>query len=97
MKEVCKLFAGPNVANPNLLHLLTGPIEPEIRSVARAFVSLQEARHAADYDLSESFDRLRALTDVQMARQAIADWKAVRGKPNANVFLASLLLLRRWR
>lgn len=95
MKKACEQFAkssGPG----NLAHLVTAPIEPELMRLAAAFVELQEARHAADYDLSESFDRVSVLQTIDQAKKAISDWKIVRNNSNANVFLASLLLHQRW-
>jgi hypothetical protein len=65
--------------------------------VAQTFVSLQQARHDADYDLSEQFDRLDVLQKIADARQAMDDWKSVRKTPHANVFLTSLLFQKRLR
>jgi hypothetical protein len=55
MKETCEKFAKNAVMDAgyakNLLHLLTPPLEPRIRSVAATFVAVQEARHSAGYNL----------------------------------------------
>ena len=64
--------------------------------VATAFADLQEARHQADYDLSEVLTRVDVLQKLALARQAFADWQAIKGTPNAAVFLAALLLQRHW-
>jgi hypothetical protein len=101
MKETCKGFATRNVTNSsnvkNLLHLITPPLEPEIVQMAATFVSLQQARHNADYDLSEQFDRFDVLQKIEDARQAIIGWKRVHKAPHARVFLTALLLQNRWR
>jgi hypothetical protein len=64
--------------------------------IAAAFIELQEGRHKADYDLDETFDRVQVVGYVDQARDAMSKWKSVKGTPNANVFLAALLLHSRW-
>ncbi len=101
MKETCKGFATRSVTDrnnaKNLLHLITPPLEPEIVHVAATFVSLQQARHNADYDLSQQFGRFDVLQKIQDARQAMIGWKRVYKTPHAKVFLTALLLQNRWR
>jgi hypothetical protein len=92
-RSVCENFAK---TNGGIKDLTTDPLEPELTEVAAAFVQLQEARHRADYDLAEIFDRVQVVGYVDQARQAIATWKAIRNTPNANVFLTALLLNNRW-
>lgn len=65
--------------------------------MASAFVELQEARFAADYDVADTFAKLDVLEKIDLVEQAFAAWRAVRQHPNANVFLAALLLNRQWR
>ena len=48
MKNICRSFAGGTLPD-SIIHLQTGPIEPALRRIAKNFVELQEARHAADY------------------------------------------------
>jgi hypothetical protein len=100
MKEACEKFANNAVMNnqyaKNLLHLLAPPLNPLIRSVAATFVTLQELRHSADYNLIESFGRLRVLQIINQARQAMADWAQVRDTEKARVSLTALLLHDRW-
>jgi len=69
---------------------------PDLKSVASAFVSLQEARHTADYDLSRTFRRQEALDLVESARQAFQAWERVRRLDDARVYLACFLLWKRW-
>ena len=76
--------------------LLSQPVEPEISVVATTFIELQEMRHAADYDLAQTFDRLTVLTLIEQTKDAMSGWRKVRNTANANVFLASLLLNSRW-
>lgn len=94
MQEVCKQFGGGSPKQPTarLLH----PVEPQLRQVALAFVELQAARHAADYDLSVSFDRIDVLQKVAQVRSAFSNWRSIRTSANATVFLAALLLQKQW-
>ena len=64
--------------------------------IAAAFIELQEVRHKADYDVNETFDRVQVVGYVDQAREAMSKWKAIKNTPNANVFLAALLLHSRW-
>jgi hypothetical protein len=73
------------------------PLEPEFNRIANAFVELQEARHTADYDAGTPFDRNDVLQKIDLAERAFSDWDTVKNRPNANVFLAALLLNSYWR
>jgi hypothetical protein len=99
MKQVCQQFQGGHVGalSAAVQALMNGPMEPELAMIAEAFVELQEARHKADYDTTEVFSRADVLSAIDLATQSFAAWKAVNGKPNANAFLATLLLNRQWR
>jgi uncharacterized protein (UPF0332 family) len=90
-KSVCEIFAKSGIKD-----LTTSPIETDLADVASKFNELQEARHKADYDLTETFDRVQALGHIQRAKDAIAAWARVRHFPNANVFLAALFLHSKW-
>jgi uncharacterized protein (UPF0332 family) len=95
MKNTCVQFA--TAQGPAALgRLLSTPLEPQINSVARAFVDLQELRHRADYNLLEPFAKKEALEAIGLAKHAMQDWKLVRKNPNASVFLAAMLLQNRW-
>jgi len=94
MKKACEQFAKPNAGS--FAHLVNLPLEPELNQIGAAFVDLQEARHRADYDMSETFDRVSVLQTIDQATKATVAWKTVRNKPNANLFLAALLLHSRW-
>jgi hypothetical protein len=93
MKAVCGLFSKPN---GGIKDLTTVPLQTELVEIASAFYELQEARHKADYDQTETFDRVQVLGYVQRAKEAIAKWKAVKNSPNANAFLAALFLISKW-
>jgi len=71
-------------------------LEQQLTEIAATFVRLQEARHQADYDLTQTFERIQVAGCVDRARLAIAKWKAIKNNPNTNVFLAALLIHNRW-
>jgi len=96
MKTVCKEFAGKDGPNRITKRLLAVPLEPELVAVATAFVVLQEARHAADYDLGSPMNRLDVNQKIALAKKAFRDWEVVSNTANARVFLAALLLQNRW-
>ena len=68
----------------------------DLKAVANTFLSLQQARHEADYDLSQTFRRQEVLDHVQAARQAFEAWERVRKLDDARLYLASFLLSKRW-
>jgi hypothetical protein len=90
--SACKLFMSGN----GIKDLTTLPIDQNLSDVASAFHDLQDARHKADYDLIETFDRVQVLGYVDRARDAMAKWRLVRKSPNANVFLVALFLHSKW-
>lgn len=99
MKKVCEHFARGDVARLPLpvKTLVAPPLEPELTLVADSFVTLQEERHLADYDLWEPFSRVDALHKIFLAERAINAWDRIKNTPNANVFLAALLLNGIWK
>jgi hypothetical protein len=69
-----------------------GQVVPQqIRDIASAFVSLQDARHLADYDMTAPLIHGEADTEVMRAEVAVLDWAAVQADPAADTFLAELL------
>jgi uncharacterized protein (UPF0332 family) len=93
MRSACEAFSRSSKAYS---HLLVPPLEPELQLIAVAFVELQQLRHAADYDMSQTFDRVNVLEAIALAKAAMTDWNKIRNTPNSNVFLAALLLHNRW-
>ena len=101
MRSACEAFVTQSTPTAhdrrNPRRLMTLPLEPEIVEIAKTFVALQDARHDADYNLSERFDRVRVLAVIERAKQAISRWNRIRAKPNGQVFLTALVLQNRWR
>jgi uncharacterized protein (UPF0332 family) len=89
MKSVSK-----EVANDKWLGWSTPPLKvpPELRSVARTFVLMQEARHLADYDNTKEWTRIEAREKVAEVYQAFQNWGKIRTNPVANEYLLSLLI-----
>jgi hypothetical protein len=71
-------------------------IPPELISVAKTFVDLQQARHSADYDLATAFTRNDAMAHIVRVQQAFDDWAEVRKDDCSRLFLASFLAWERW-
>ncbi len=80
-----------------LENLITFPLDADFLTVLNAFIDLQEARLKADYDLTEQFNRLEALTKIEQAKDAFAAWAKVRSTPNAAVFMSCLAFRKEWR
>lgn len=72
------------------------PVLDALRDVADAFVVLQEARHRADYKTDYQLTRIDAATLVDRAVAAANNWGGVRSEPVARLYLASLLLWKKW-
>lgn len=95
MKEAAKLFANRSGKLTPVLAGLTP--HAELVRVAEAFVSLQEARHEADYDLRVRFTKQASAALVFEAEQAFVDWSVVRRTVQADAFLVALLVGRNLR
>jgi hypothetical protein len=63
----------------------------DLKKVAAAFASLQEARHIADYDGSRKWSRTDALRTVNQAAATFRIWHTIRNERIAVDFLLSLL------
>ena len=106
MKGACKGFIRADIAirrnqqtgelPPSTQTVLSFPLEPALVEVMNAFVDLQEARHKADYDLSDQWNRVDVLNKLKMAESAFAKWEQVRDQSNAMVLMSAFLLQRQW-
>ncbi|HMC10508.1 MAG TPA: hypothetical protein VKH44_04430 [Pirellulaceae bacterium] len=95
MKHAASSFA--SAALPQNLAAIAGrKIPKDLQEVAATFIDLQEARHEADYNFAERFTRTEVQRHIHRARRAFAAWTRVKGQKIARVFLAALLLARRW-
>jgi hypothetical protein len=63
----------------------------DLRTVAQAFIDLQQARHDADYNLAQPFRRSHVQGHLATARDAFESWKRIKGSEEARLFLLALL------
>lgn len=94
MKQASRSFGNPQAQSATLTGGITIPID--LQDVAAAFVELQEARHEADYNVERAFTRVEAQNLVARVGQAFQSWDAVKQDPAARLYLASLLLWKKW-
>ena len=76
--------------------MIVPPVALDLIVVAQAFVDLQEARHVADYDVSATLLRAEVRELLGNAELSFQAWGRIRGTSNANVFLAAMLLDKKW-
>jgi hypothetical protein len=95
MKKVCGRFLSAKLDKP-LLDLIGDTASSDLRNVAQSFITLQEARHSADYDLGYSLTSAEARQLVLLAVGAMASWDRIRNSAEANIFILSLLLWKNW-
>jgi len=68
------------------------PAALQLMKVAQTFASLQQQRHTADYDNAFQWSRTNAIGQIDLASDAFADWRAIRGQDSAQDFLLALFL-----
>lgn len=95
LKNASRAFSSPH---PSQLFKLTGggPVPPDLEIVANAVIDLQEARHAADYNVDKRFSRSEASDVITQAAAAFQAWQRVRNHPVARNYLAAILLWKQW-
>jgi len=94
MRKICVQFQQKPLPD-TLKLLLPSGVSPELQTVAKAFVELQEERHAADYDVGKKYSREVAIGAVATAERAFQEWERVPER-EANVFVAALAFGARW-
>ncbi len=92
MRVVAESYLGRNPNAAQHPGLNGQSLQPQLISVAEAFLDLQQARHDADYDRAYRLTRSDTLDLLSVAQDAFEDWKVVRKTLQADVFLASLLV-----
>ena len=95
MKQAASAFRSNNLPQ-HVRVIASDPLPIEIVDIAGLFVLLQEARHKADYDLTEQFDRTRVQGLVNNAERVFALWNIVRDTDDARVFLSSMMFWKLW-
>ena len=93
MKKVCKEHSEAKHDSAGRLTLKSGIVIPvQLQDIGTAFVSLQDARHQADYDTGTTLTHAEADTQVMTAETAFLDWDAIQADPAASVFLTEVFL-----
>ena len=95
MRTLSESLARGNLPRKLAAAFTPPPINPALRSIAQAFCDLHETRHQADYNTYRSFSRREALYHQQLAARAIDNWALIRKTPQADAYLAGLLIIRR--
>jgi len=68
----------------------TFAVPADVRSLAKAFIDLQQKRHLADYDLTERFTRSDVLGIIQQAGNVITSFRRLGASNAKRCFLACL-------
>lgn len=66
-----------------------------LKTVANAFVQLQQHRYTADYDNSQKWSRTQVLAQISLATKAFTSWRAIRTERIAQDYLLSFLTVKR--
>ncbi|MDQ2834721.1 MAG: hypothetical protein M3Y50_13485 [Acidobacteriota bacterium] len=96
MKKVCGRFITQPNLSQSLIGLIGNSASPDLQTVARNFVQLQEARHSVDYDLGYILDRTETRRFIELATEALRAWERIRDSAETNIFILSLLLWKNW-
>jgi uncharacterized protein (UPF0332 family) len=67
----------------------------QLKTVAQAFIDLQQNRHAADYSYLKKWSRTEVQSHVDTAATAFAAWKSIQRDELAKDYLISLLVKER--
>jgi len=95
MKKVCGRFLPAQLDQP-LLALIGDSVSPDLRNVAQNFITLQEARHNADYNVGYSLTSEDARQFILLALVAMDSWDRIATSAEANIFILSLLMWKNW-
>jgi uncharacterized protein (UPF0332 family) len=71
-----------------------GAVQPELITVSRNFIELQEHRNRADYDLSKEWSLQEVFNVVDLAGDGFTAWRAIHTQDAAQDFLLRLFLPR---
>jgi hypothetical protein len=68
------------------------PVPAELKSVAEAFVNLQQARHRADYNNAKIWSQTEVKSQLDIAQLAFRNWRKIQTSAAANEYSLSLLV-----
>ena len=89
MKEASKKIPNKQVDPADVF------VADHLKIVAKAFVELQQHRHAADYSYVEKWSRTEVQSHVDTAADALTSWKIIQNEELARDYLVSLLIKER--
>lgn len=69
-------------------------LPPDLATVARNFIQLQQNRHLADYDNSKHWSRTEVLNVLERASESFSAWSVIREQDSAQDYLLQLFLPR---
>lgn len=95
VKSAALWFSSAGRPPPALHDALADPIPVQLRELADRVIVLQEARHRADYNLTEPVTMTEARWLVAEAREAIDALASLQSSPAKSVFLLGCLLGKR--
>ena len=95
IKKVCGRFLPAKLDQP-LLDLIGDTASPDLRNVAQSFITLQEARHNADYNLGYILTSEETEQFILLALVAMDSWDRIANSAEANIFILSLLMWKNW-
>jgi uncharacterized protein (UPF0332 family) len=72
------------------------PVGEPLKSLAKTFLRLQQARHEADYDLARRFSREEVVDLIGNVTQAFQAWQAIRKDDLSRMYLACFLVWKDW-
>ena len=90
MRNVAKQFFSNSIPENLRSAFGVNTLDEKLIFVASSFVTLQKARHDADYDFDRFFLRHEAIGFARMTKNAFESWRQVRGTIQADAFLIGL-------
>jgi uncharacterized protein (UPF0332 family) len=96
MKRVSVLFSAnklPKAIQPAAVGYQT---PPDLVTVAKMFVEMQQERHAADYDLTTNLGREAVLDLIVRTEEAFVRWENVKRSDDAKLYLSCFSLWKKW-
>lgn len=96
MNDACKSFSGGTLKQKVAKGLpLNYQIAREVQQIAQTFVEMQQKRHLADYDLSETFLRPAVISDISQVERSINSYQKLSDAIQKRFFLGCLASWKR--
>ena len=92
--KVCKTYLS---SGPHIYDFVAQPVGQELVEVCEGFRDLIDAREKADYDLSSGGVPKDAAATLRRSVRCVGLWQSIQGTPEAQTFVATLLLYGRRR